>query len=133
MVRMLVERYAGGAYKQIRGLKKVEAPVEYPDVGLYHPHVAGRVVERIEDLPQAGNAGTVGLLLLRSYILAGNAVHYDGVIAALEARGLRVIPGLCKWSGSASGSQKILFSRWRAKCRRRDFPHRILAGRRSRL
>jgi len=34
----------------------------------------------------------VGLLLMRSYLLAGNAAHYDGVIAALEARGLRVIP-----------------------------------------
>ena len=40
----------------------------------------------------AGERGTVGVLLLRSYLLAGNAAHYDGVIAALEARGLRVIP-----------------------------------------
>jgi len=29
---------------------------------------------------------------MRSYLLAGNAAHYDGVITALEARGLRVIP-----------------------------------------
>ena len=29
---------------------------------------------------------------MRSYVLAGNAGHYDGMIAALEARGLRVIP-----------------------------------------
>ena len=27
---------------------------------------------------------------MRSYLLAGNARHYDGVIAALEARGLNV-------------------------------------------
>ncbi|MDP1051471.1 cobaltochelatase subunit CobN, partial [Klebsiella quasipneumoniae] len=27
-----------------------------------------------------------------SYLLAGNSGHYDGVIAAFEARGLRVIP-----------------------------------------
>jgi magnesium chelatase subunit H len=32
------------------------------------------------------------VLLLRSYLLAGNASHYDGVISALEARGLRVLP-----------------------------------------
>jgi magnesium chelatase subunit H len=31
-------------------------------------------------------------LLLRSYLLSGNAGHYDGVISALEAKGLRVIP-----------------------------------------
>jgi magnesium chelatase subunit H len=36
--------------------------------------------------------GTVGVLLLRSYLLSGNAGHYDGVISALEAKGLRVIP-----------------------------------------
>ena len=29
---------------------------------------------------------------MRSYVLAGNAGHYDGMIAALEARGLKVIP-----------------------------------------
>ena len=39
-----------------------------------------------------GARGTVGLLLMRSYLLAGNADHYNGVITALEARGLRVIP-----------------------------------------
>jgi magnesium chelatase subunit H len=29
---------------------------------------------------------------MRSYVLAGNAGHYDGMIAALEKRGLKVIP-----------------------------------------
>ena len=29
---------------------------------------------------------------MRSYVLGGNTAHYDGVIAALEAKGLRVIP-----------------------------------------
>ena len=29
---------------------------------------------------------------MRSYLLAGNTRHYDGVITALEARGLRVLP-----------------------------------------
>ena len=36
-------------------------------------------------------SATVGLLVMRSYILAGNTAHYDGVIAALEARGLAVV------------------------------------------
>jgi magnesium chelatase subunit H len=66
--------------------------VQYPDVGLYHPRVAGRIVARVAELPApAKPVGTVGLLL-RSYALTGNAGHYDGVIAAMEARGLRVIP-----------------------------------------
>ncbi|MBD0275807.1 MAG: cobaltochelatase subunit CobN, partial [Acetobacteraceae bacterium] len=63
-----------------------------PEVGLYHPRAAGRIVDRTEKLPAAGKSGTVGVLLMRSYVLAGNAAHYDGVIAALEARGLRVVP-----------------------------------------
>jgi magnesium chelatase subunit H len=29
---------------------------------------------------------------MRSYLLAGNTAHYDGVIRAIEARGLKVIP-----------------------------------------
>ncbi len=42
--------------------------------------------------PQAALAVRSGLLVMRSYVLAGNSAHYDGVIAALEARGLKVIP-----------------------------------------
>ena len=32
------------------------------------------------------------MIVLRSYPISGNARHYDGVIAALEAQGLNVIP-----------------------------------------
>ena len=92
MVRMLVDRYAPPAKQSLFGLKKVEAPVEYPDVGLYHPRAPGRIVTDVAALPAWGAKGTVGLLLLRSYLLAGNAAHYDGVIDALEKRGLRVLP-----------------------------------------
>ena len=92
MVRLLVQRYADGPRRNLRDVVKAEAPIEYPDVGVYHPRMAGRVGERVEALPSGGSAGTVGLLVMRSYLLAGNAAHYDGVIASLEARGLRVVP-----------------------------------------
>ena len=98
MMRLLVDRYAAGPRQALRGTLAAAPPVEYPDVGLYHPAAKGRIVERIDQLPASGReqgrgeAGTVGLLLMRSYVLAGNAAHYDGVIASLEARGLRVIP-----------------------------------------
>jgi len=94
LLRHLVGRYASGAREGLRGLK-AEAPVEYPEVGLYHPRMPQRFSEHAADLPRvatSGQAGTVGLLVLRSYLLAGNTGHYDGVITALEARGLRVIP-----------------------------------------
>jgi magnesium chelatase subunit H len=103
MVRFLVDRYAAGPRKGLRRTTRVADPVEYPEVGVYHPRMPGRLSDRIQDLPwasasdttptgSAARPGTVGLLLLRSYLLAGNAGHYDGVISALEARGLRVIP-----------------------------------------
>ena len=92
LVRLLVDRYADGERRHLRGKLPAPAPVEYPEVGLYHPRAKGRMVQRVEQLPAGGANGTVGLLVMRSYVLAGNAAHYDGVIAALEGRGLRVIP-----------------------------------------
>ena len=92
MVRMLVSRYATGPRAALTKAVRASAPVSYPDVGLYHPRAPGRIVERVELLPPMKSVGTVGVLLLRSYVLAGNAAHYDGVIATLEARGLRVLP-----------------------------------------
>ena len=90
MVRMLVDRYATGDRKQA-GLA-VAAPIEYPELGLYHPRVPGHFTTRLADLPAIGIKGTVGVIVLRSYPISGNARHYDGVIAALEAQGLNVVP-----------------------------------------
>jgi magnesium chelatase subunit H len=92
MVRFLVRRYATGTRSSLQGSVKVAEPVSYPEVGLYHPALRQRFATGVEELPGKGSNGTVGLLLLRSYLLAGNTAHYDGVIAALEAKGLRVVP-----------------------------------------
>ncbi|HBY29907.1 MAG TPA: magnesium chelatase subunit H, partial [Bradyrhizobium sp.] len=93
MIRLLVDRYADGPRRGLRGIVKADAPVDYADIGVYHPRLKGRIGDTAERLPIPVDArGTVGLLLLRSYLLAGNSGHYDGVIAAFEARGLRVIP-----------------------------------------
>jgi len=111
MVRFVVDRYADGPRRSLRGQAKVPAPVDYPEVGVYHPRMPGRLAEELSALPAplaassspagtqqdtaargANPKGTVGLLLLRSYLLGGNARHYDGVITALEARGLKVVP-----------------------------------------
>lgn len=95
LVHLLVDRYADGPRRALRGHAKPQAPVDYPEVGLYHPRMKARLSERLDALPSvatSGTRGTVGVLLMRSYLLAGNTGHYDGVIAALEARGLRVVP-----------------------------------------
>jgi magnesium chelatase subunit H len=101
LVRLLVDRYADGERRSLRGRVQAAAPLTYPDVGIYHPRLPGRMSEDLGALaaltagtvaPHDGARGSVGLLLLRSYLLAGNTAHYDGVIAALQARGLRVVP-----------------------------------------
>ena len=94
LVRHLIGRYAAGPREVLRIRVKAQPPVDYPDTGLYHPKLKARVTDRLAQLPagSAGKQGTVGLLVLRSYVLAGNTGHYDGVIASFEARGLRVLP-----------------------------------------
>ncbi len=95
MVRLLVSRYAEGPRRTLREVVEAKPPIDYPDVGVYHPRLEGKVADDAAALPGVKDgpfAGTVGLLVLRSYLLAANAEHYDGVIAAMEARGLRVIP-----------------------------------------
>jgi magnesium chelatase subunit H len=94
LVRLLVERYADGPRRCLRAQVKAGKPAEYPEIGVYHPALKRRIGSRVDELLPARRdcRGTVGLLIMRSYLLAGNSGHYDGVIAALEARGLRVIP-----------------------------------------
>lgn len=89
MVRHLISRYASETTWQGT---KVAAPQEYPDTGLYHPDLKERITTDPSKLPAKGTAGTVGVLMMRSYVLSGDTAHYDVAIRALEAKGLRVIP-----------------------------------------
>ena len=93
MVSFLIHRYAAGPREVLRKIAHEEPPIEYPDVGVYQLEGRQRIVDSIEAISALDNqTGTVGLLLMRSYALAGNTRHYDAVIQALEARGLKVIP-----------------------------------------
>ena len=93
LVAFLVDRYAAGSRASLKGSLRVQSPVEYPETGVYHPKMKGRISAKASALPRRrnGKAGTVGLLIMRSYALAGNTAHYDAVIAGLEARGFSVI------------------------------------------
>lgn len=94
LVRFLVDRYAAGERAVLRGTLKAAPPQDYPEVGVYHPRLPGRLSADAAALPRVVREpkGRVGLLMLRSYLLAGNTGHYDGVIAALEVEGLQVVP-----------------------------------------
>jgi magnesium chelatase subunit H len=45
MVRHLVDRGAEGPRKSLRGRVKVEPPIYYPEVGVYHPRMKGKFSE----------------------------------------------------------------------------------------
>ena len=95
LVRHVIDRGAAGPRRALRGSVSVQPAVDYPEVGVYHPRMSGRFAEDASLLPAprpSDARGTVGVLLLRSYLLSKNTGHYDGVITALEARGLRVVP-----------------------------------------
>ena len=93
MVRALIDRYAAGERMYRRGITKADAPLEYPETGVYHPATQQRISESLRLLPRGeGREGTVGLILLRSYLLGRDSAHYDGAIAAFEAAGMKVVP-----------------------------------------
>ncbi len=102
MIRFLIGRYS--VRKDWRGAV-AKAPVDYPDVGLYHPSLKGRITTNLADLPRpAGATATVGLLMLRSYVLASDTAHYDSVIAAFEAKGIACVPA---FAGGLDGRPAI--------------------------
>ncbi|MGB5831351.1 MAG: magnesium chelatase subunit H [Thiohalocapsa sp.] len=112
MVRLLVDRYADGPRDKLRGTLQVDPPAAYPDVGVFHPRMKSRIADRSSRLPAPkGATGTVGLLVMRSYVLAGNTGHYDGVIKELEARGLRVIPGFSSGLDSRPAMEEFFFDK----------------------
>ncbi len=100
MVRFLISRYC--RHESWRGATAA-APQEYPDTGVYHPDLPERIGTDSDRLPRPAKVhGTVGLLMMRSYVLSSDTAHYDAVIHALEARGLRVHARLCRGSGQPS-------------------------------
>ncbi|MEM9745005.1 MAG: magnesium chelatase subunit H [Pseudomonadota bacterium] len=90
LVSLLAARYAKHAAIEQRA---VPEPIEYPDVGVYHPDLSNRISDQRDDLMRdSGSKPRVGLIVMRSYVLAENTAHYDAMIRALEARGLCVVP-----------------------------------------
>ncbi len=109
LVRLLVSKYATGARSDLRKTTNAAEPVHYPDVGVYHPDIDHHIAEDVFALPSRADArGTVGLLLLRTYILSGDTGHYDGVIRAFEAKGLNAVPVFCSGLDMRSAIERFL-------------------------
>ena len=92
MVRFLVDRYAAGRAPICAGASPRRSPSTIPTRASITRRWRTACPRTGGPARREGARGTVGLLLMRSYLLAGDTAHYDAVIAALEARGLRVIP-----------------------------------------
>ena len=90
MVRFLISRYS--SRPEWAGTATID-PIEYPDVGVYHPDLPGKCIATdVHRLPTRRGTTTIGIVLLRSYVLSGDTAHYDAVIRAFESAGHRVIP-----------------------------------------
>lgn len=115
MVRGLIDRYATGERAALAGNMVAEAPREYPEVGVYHPDMKGRMSEDASKLPKLKKtSGTVGVLMLRSYLLGRDTGHYDGMIETLEAQGLRVIPAFANGLDSRPAIDKYFIREGKA-------------------
>ena len=103
MIRFLVGRYS--SQSDFHGAEAV-APIDYPELGLYHPDLPHNgITTDLADLPQPENPiATVGLLMMRSYILASDTAYYDGVIRQMQAAGLAVVPA---FAGGLDGRPAI--------------------------
>lgn len=102
MLRFLISRYSH--VDSWQGVS-AEPPREYPNVGVYHPSLKGRISEDLGDLPEVKNPiATIGLLLMRSYVLSGDTAHYDKVIRGFEERNIRIIPA---FAGGLDGRPAI--------------------------
>jgi magnesium chelatase subunit H len=103
MVRYLLGKYAKSRAEWLGG--EAPQPIEYPDVALYHPEISRRITEDPADIPGPSNpVATVGLLMMRSYVLSDDTAHYDAVIRKMEASGLRVLPA---FAGGLDGRPAI--------------------------
>lgn len=93
-----IKQYVPGHGKGI----KVDEPESMPVVGIYHPDAPSlfesfdaykKWYERRSDLP-LDRRDAVGLLLMRPQIISDSRRHYDGLIRAIEAEGLPVVPAI---------------------------------------
>ncbi|MEL6571159.1 MAG: magnesium chelatase subunit H [Pseudomonadota bacterium] len=103
LIRSLITRYADRPDWQTAN---VPAPKDYPEVGLYHPDLPDHhIATDLAALPSKPRSiATVGVLMIRSYILSSDTAHYDAVIRSFEAQGIRVIPA---FAGGLDGTPAI--------------------------
>ena len=101
MLRFLIGRYC--RFEAWRG-GTAAAPTDYPDTGLYHPDLPDRITTDAGALPRSGSErGTVGLLMMRSYVLRATR----RITMPSSARSRRAGCGCCRRSpGGSTGGRR---------------------------
>ncbi len=102
---MLADKYVlKGAEKESFAAAKYEAPVVYPDMGIWHP-LAPTMFEDVreylnwyavrKDISRNLKdplAPCVGLVLQRTHLVTGDDAHYVAIVQELESLGAKVLP-----------------------------------------
>ncbi|HSB11770.1 MAG TPA: cobaltochelatase subunit CobN [Blastocatellia bacterium] len=98
MLLYAMKHYLSGDYSALG----IEPPESMPTVAIYHPD-ASKLFEIYEAYKKwyerkrrraLDRRETIGLLLMRPQIVSDSRRHYDGLIRAIEAEGLNVIPAI---------------------------------------
>jgi magnesium chelatase subunit H len=103
-----------------RAQLKVASPEMLPAVALYHPDAPSlfesyEAYEKWYALRHAAKNGTpaldarqtIGLLLMRPQIISKTRAHYDGLIRAIEAEGLMVLPAISTLMDNREACEKF--------------------------
>jgi magnesium chelatase subunit H len=102
---MLADKYVlKGEDKQKLAASEYQAPVVYPDMGIWHP-LATTMFEDVREYLNWYNsrkdisnnlkdplAPCIGLVLQRTHLVTGDDAHYVAIVQELESLGARVIP-----------------------------------------
>ena len=98
MLLYTIKQYVSGDHHTLR----IEPPESMPTVAIYHPD-ASKLFETYDAYRKwyerrgrgaLDRGETIGLLLMRPQIISNARHHYDGLIRAIEAEGMNVIPAI---------------------------------------
>jgi magnesium chelatase subunit H len=98
-----------------RQVLECRPPESMPSIAIYHPDAEvmfdsfdkyRKWYERAKGM-RLDPSRTIGLLLMRPQVISGSRRHYDGVIRAIEGRGLAVIPALATFMDNRAACSRF--------------------------
>jgi magnesium chelatase subunit H len=123
MILLALKEYAAG--DRLNSID-VPAPEALPSVAIYHPdapvlfesfeeyykwYSRERSKSKVQSPKSNGSSlnpsSTIGLLLMRPQIVSNSRKHYDGLIQAIEAEGLSVIPAISTFMDNREACEKF--------------------------